>query len=102
MKFSHLTAAVFVVSLVAIATFQMRQLEDRNNSLEQQLRESLIRQTLACQPQEPVMVTCVCPEYDEGWDDAEYVSGCSPEEIDLETLQGMCSELEAFGYVPHC
>jgi len=97
MKFSHLTAAVFVVSLFTIWTFRMHELEDRNNVLEQQLHESLLRQS-----QEPVQVTCVCPEYDEGWDDAEYVSGCDPEEIDIEMLEGMCSELETFGYVPRC
>lgn len=44
----------------------------------------------------PVQVTCVCPEYDQGWDDAEFAEGC---DYDFDLI---CAELHEFGYVPNC
>jgi hypothetical protein len=107
MKLSHLTAAVFVVTLLGLQEWHYRaelnrdraeldRLEDRSADLLRQVHDMALRESAA------VEVTCVCPDYEEGWDDAEYVSGCTPEEIDLETLEAMCDEVETFGYIPHC
>jgi len=63
-----------------------------------QLRETL-RTQVTCPP---VQVTCVCPEYDEGWDDAQFAEGCDPEGIALEDLEFVCAELNEFGYIPAC
>ena len=51
-----------------------------------------------------VAVTCACPEYDEGWEDAQHAIGCDPDinEMDLDVLQNICEELDSYGYVPHC
>ena len=51
----------------------------------------------------PVQVSCVCPAYEDGWDDAEYVEDLDCEGgHDIEDLRLMCVELEEFGYVPDC
>jgi len=101
-KFPYLPAVVLVATVFGIAlglSWRIHDLEDRNADLEKQLHETLLRQPVACTP---VEIVCECPDYEEGWDDAEYVSGCDPEGIDVETLEVLCSELETYGYVPHC
>jgi hypothetical protein len=50
----------------------------------------------------PVHVTCECPDYDEGWEDSEYMEGCEPEELDVEDLRVICDELNQYGYIPGC
>jgi len=49
-----------------------------------------------------VAVTCVCPDYEDGWEDSEHAEGCDPEPISIEDLRAMCEELEAYGYVAGC
>ena len=51
-----------------------------------------------------VAVTCVCHEYDEGWDDAQYAEGCDPSltELPIDDLRLICAELDEYGYVPGC
>jgi hypothetical protein len=63
-----------------------------------ELRE-ILRTQAACAP---VQVSCVCPEYDEGWDDAQFAEGCDPQGIALEDLELICAEISEFGYVPSC
>lgn len=63
-----------------------------------QLREAM-RTQVACAP---VQVTCVCPTYEEGWDDSEFAEGCAPAPIELEQIELVCAELKEFGYVPGC
>lgn len=63
-----------------------------------QLHERLHEQVTCA----PVHVTCDCPDYEEGWDDAEYVEGCNPEEFSVEDFQVMCDDLNQYGYVPGC
>jgi hypothetical protein len=40
-----------------------------------------------------VQVTCNCPQYEEGWDDAEFSRGCTPESFTYEELENMCEEI---------
>jgi len=86
-----------VAFLSALAWDLQTQLEDSRTE-NAQLRESLPTQ-MACAP---VQVTCVCPEYEEGWDDAEFAEGCDPAEIELEQIELICAELDEYGYVPRC
>jgi hypothetical protein len=117
MKLSHLTAAIFVVALFGILEtehwYEIDRLHDRARDLEDQLREAELRRALhdledqvrdVVEPSVPVGVTCICPDYEEGWDDAEYAGGCDPDmgEMTIEELQTVCTELVSFGYVPHC
>ena len=71
-------------------------LQHRND----QLRE-LVQPQVACAP---VHVTCECPEYDEGWDDAQFAEGCDPDmtEMDIDALRIVCEELDSYGYIPGC
>jgi hypothetical protein len=51
----------------------------------------------------PVQVTCVCPDYEDGWEDAEHAVGCDPDSgFDIEELRALCEDLETYGYVPSC
>jgi len=86
---------MFVVAM-AMATV-MLQLSIVNSDLRQRLDQS------EAEPSS-VMVTCVCPEYEEGWDDAVSAQGCDPgfDETPIEDLRLICAELDAFGYVPGC
>ena len=88
---------VLVVALAAVGWNLQTQLQAvrADNA---QLREAL-RTQVACAP---VEVTCVCPEYEEGWDDAEFAEGCDPAGIPIDDLEFICAELEEFGYVPRC
>lgn len=63
--------------------------------------QELLKPQAACTP---VQVACVCPDYDEGWEDAQFVEGCDPAlgEIPIEDLRAMCSEMEAYWYAPSC
>lgn len=100
MKSVHVAIAAFLVCLLGMGTLRMHQLEHRNEVLENELRE-VLRSRSRC---EPVQVTCTCPDYEEGWEDAQYVDGCDPawDEMSADDLRLICSELETYGYVPSC
>ena len=51
-----------------------------------------------------VQVTCECPEYEEGWDDAQFAEGCDPSvnEMAIDDIKLICAELDEYGYVPGC
>jgi hypothetical protein len=51
-----------------------------------------------------VAVTCECPEYEEGWDDAQFAQGCDPsaQEMPIDDIKLICAELDEYGYVPGC
>jgi hypothetical protein len=40
-----------------------------------------------------VHVTCNCPEYEEGWDDAEFAEGCTADSFTYSELETMCADL---------
>lgn len=50
----------------------------------------------------PVQVTCECPAYEEGWDDAEYASSYTPPFFDEEALLTICEEIESHHQIPGC
>lgn len=89
-----LVATVFMMGWMGVLQHSLQQAEAENRDLRQQLGRGG-----ACAP---VMVTCSCPEYEEGWDDAKFVEGCVPHELDPEALEVMCDELDSLGYVPRC
>jgi hypothetical protein len=92
-----LLAPVIVLTLGAwIWTVQTeRDLVEQQNL---ELRE-ILRTRAACTP---VQVSCVCPEYEEGWDDAEFAEGCDPAGIAIEDLELICAEFSEYGYIPSC
>lgn len=101
-RFPYLPAVVFAAVLLGIGfgqSWRIHELEKKNDDLEGQLHSALVSQSQQCPP---VAVTCVCPDYEEGWEDAQHADGCDTEEIELEDLRHMCAELETFGYVPGC
>lgn len=102
-KFHYrLTAAIMVISTVVIfaLTLHIQQLERDKEELHQQLHES----HMAPDRCTPVHVTCECPEYDEGWDDAQFAEGCDPSvtEMDIDDLRILCDELDSSQYIPGC
>lgn len=100
-KFPHLPAVVLagaVLGIVLGQSWRVHELETKNDVLESQLREGLVG---ACSP---VHVTCECPDYEEGWDDAQHAEGCDPgvSDMSFEDLALVCDQLEEYGYVPSC
>jgi hypothetical protein len=65
------------------------------------LRHRLEQRTIECPA---VQVTCVCPEYDEGWDDAQFAEGCDPSftQMGIDDLRLICDELDDYEYIPGC
>lgn len=61
---------------------QNSELREENLRLQERLNERQV-----CPD---VMVTCDCPEYEEGYEDAEWVQGCDNLEIPWEELQDLC------------
>lgn len=101
-KFQYLPAVVFAAAVLGLGfgqSWHIHELEQKNDALESQLHAALVSQASECAP---VQVTCECPDYEEGWQDAEYVEGCETEEFSVEDLRHMCEELKTFGYVPGC
>jgi len=51
-----------------------------------------------------VSVTCECPEYDEGWGDAQHANGCDSDMsgISVEELRIMCDDLATYQDIPGC
>jgi len=92
--------APFVIITLGSWIWNLQTQVDHLKTQNTQLHESL--QTQAECPM--VNVVCECPEYDEGWDDAQYAEGCDPRasEMSIEDLQVMCAEIETYGYVPGC
>lgn len=77
-----------------------------NQELIDQVRKELdkapVVQECPVQPACPVTnsyVTNICPEYDQGWEDAQ-ASECP--ELTTDELRSMCQDLEELGYVPDC
>lgn len=77
---------------------QTDQLRHRNDQLYELLQQP---SQLECPM---VAVVCECPDYDEGWEDAQFAEGCDPDlgSMDIGELQGICDELNSYGYVPSC
>jgi len=98
-KFLYVAAAFVIVTIGS--SWRLQKLQDDNDVLEAQLHEALLHQGGSCAP---VQVTCECPEYDEGWEDAQFMEGCDPDmgEIPIEDLQVMCADLENYEYIPGC
>jgi len=101
-KFAYrLSAAIMVVSAVVVLalTLRVRMLEKEKEDLYEQLHE--VRADPArCAP---VHVTCECPEYDEGWEDAQHAEGCEPQlEMSIDGLRIMCDDLDMYEYEPGC
>lgn len=98
----RLTAGIMAISAVVVVALTMRiqQLEADKVELHEQLHEAQSAPDRCT----PVQVTCVCPEYDEGWEDAQFAEGCDPSlsEMPIEELRVICDELEGYGYVPGC
>lgn len=97
---------VFVVALMTVGLIMATVIVDlgtRNDALEEHVADLERRLRDAKAPRCPdVLVTCECPDYEEGWEDAEFAEGCDPDPIGIDELRAMCSELEAYGYVPDC
>ena len=90
--------APFVIVMLGCWIWNLQVHNDLLRYRNDQLRE-LVQPQVACAP---VQVTCVCPDYEEGWDDSEYLDGCSPEELDIEELRIVCDELNQYNYIPGC
>jgi len=73
-------------------------LQYRNDQLHEMIQKS---SQLECPM---VAVTCECPEYDEGWDDAQFSEGCdtSLSEFSFEELRLMCDDLDSYDQTPGC
>jgi len=102
-KFPYrLSAAIMVISsvLVLMTTLRIQMLEKEKEELHEQLHEAQEAPDRCT----PVQVTCECPDYDEGWDDAQFSEGCDPDmsELPIEDLRAICADLESYGYVPGC
>jgi len=65
------------------------------------LRQRLEQRSIECPA---VQVTCVCPEYDEGWEDAQFAEGCDSDmtELPIDDLRLICDDLDDYGYIPGC
>jgi hypothetical protein len=65
------------------------------------LRQRLEQRSIECPA---VQVTCVCPEYDEGWEEAQVAEGCDPDmtELPIDDLRLICDDLDDYGYIPGC
>lgn len=103
-KFPYLPAVAItavVFGIVFGTSWRIHELESKNEVLESQLHEALLDRGDGCPS---VHVTCECPEYDEGWDDAQFAEGCDPDmsEIAIDDLRLMCDELDSYGYIPDC
>jgi hypothetical protein len=100
-----LAAVMLVAAFLFVIVRAMRHDLRIEDELEQlrldnvRLRDELSRRAL--EPL-PVVVTCECPDYEEGWEDSEFAEGCNPEPISLEEMRTMCSDLEEYGYEPDC
>jgi hypothetical protein len=90
----NLLLFVVIVGLVG-AIFQLQSV---NRQLQYQLDQL---SDLEC-PE--VYVECVCPEYDQGWEDASFAEGCEPtvDEMSFEELELICQQIEDYGYIPDC
>lgn len=101
-KFAYrLSAAIMVIpALVVFAlTLRVQMLETEKEDLYQQLHEAHAEPDRCT----PVHVTCECPEYDEGWEDAQHAEGCEPQlGMTIDGLQIMCADLDMYEYVPGC
>ena len=96
-KFPYLAAVVLAAATFGVVfgtSWRVHDLEMKNGILESQLHEALLRPEGMCPA---VYVACECPEYDEGWDDAQFAEGCDPDlnELPIEDLRTICFELEA-------
>jgi hypothetical protein len=91
---TNLLLFVVIVGLVG-AVFQ---LQAANRDLHYQLDRLGI---LECSP---VHVECVCPDYDQGWEDAAFAEGCDSalDEMSFDELKVMCQEIEDYGEIPGC
>jgi len=68
----------------------------------QQLRVQDLHERLR-EERVPVQISCICPAYEDGWDDAEFVEDLDCERgYDIEDLELMRVELDELGYVPDC
>ena len=65
------------------------------------LRQRLEQRSIECPA---VQVTCFCPEYDEGWEDAQFAEGCDSDmtELPIDDLRLICDDLDDYGYIPGC
>ena len=103
MKFPYLAGAAAVVYVLTILGLSLRieLLEVQNGELESQLHDVLVKSPTACPA---VLVTCECPNYDAGWDDAEYLEGCGPDmnELSLEDLMIMCAGFDVDDHIAGC
>lgn len=92
----QLVLLILIVALAAVGWHLQSQVQVlRGENLN--LREN--RSAGSCTP---VDVSCTCPEYEQGWDDAEYVAGCEPAEIPIEELEAICADLHEYGYAAGC
>jgi hypothetical protein len=98
MRPRHLPVATLVVFFLALIGAQDAYYRSELDAARH--RASLAEARLLSE--RPVELTCVCQDYEDGWEDAEYVSGCENEELDLEEIEAMCAEFEEFGYAPGC
>ena len=103
-KFPYLPAVVYLAAIIGLEfgmAWRVHELEGQNRLLENQLHDTLSRAPSECSP---VHVTCVCPEYEEGWDDAQFSEGCdtSLSEFSFEELRLMCDDLDSYDQTPGC
>jgi len=89
---------VFLGNWVWSLQVQIEGLQYRNGQLHERLQ---VQPQIECPN---VSVTCECPEYDEGWDDAQFSEGCDPDinEMGIDELRIICDDLDSYGYIPGC
>lgn len=98
-KLLRVLVLLAVVSSLLVA-WRVSALEAENSELRRRLQDALVPQRpLECPV---VQIVCECLEYEQEWDDAEFVGGCDPETLDAETIESLCGEFDLYGYMPHC
>ena len=90
LDFMPVVLALSALVLAAYVGVMNAELKEENRALQGKLLEE------QSEPVCPdVYLTCDCPDYEEGFEDGEWVQGCENWEIPLEDLQIMCSGFES-------
>lgn len=109
----HVKEIVFGVCVLGpIIAFAMGMQLGEGNRQHLQRENEYLREQLEKERERPlspiVRVVCECPDYEDGWDDAESMMVqaeecvCREGELSDDDIKSMCADLEEYGYVPAC